>query len=159
MKLMSKAFLFFNALLFLLMACDNSTAPEITELDQAMQRWEQVGPSDYEYDLNRFCFCIPLSGTVVVRADTLNTVLDKETREPLTVVLNDEQVPVLEAYPDLFFTIDGFFDYIIEQKQRTDEVELTFSADFGYPSEVVIDRSQMPVDGGISFEIEDLRRL
>ena len=70
------------------------------ELDASRNLWNDSGSPDYDYFMQRSCFCqleYIRPGLVEVRSDAITAVTDAETRQPLD--------------PQFFLTVDGLFAF------------------------------------------------
>ena len=119
------------------------------EPDASRNLWNMSGSTDYDYFMQRFCFCFPDSirpGLVQVRSEVITAVTDAETLQPLD--------------PQFFLTVTGLFD---ELQGAIDlsafAIEAQFDSTFGYPTNIGIDFRQEVADDEVSYTARDLRRL
>ena len=127
---------------------------ELEDLRANQRLWQQHHAADYQFDLTKGCFCGPglYPARIVVRADTVNAVLDPATGAPLTPPESEE--PALELYPDEYATIDGLFGVIeraIEQKAY--QLDVTYDPERGYPRNIRIEYSKHATDDEFFFEV------
>jgi hypothetical protein len=117
-------------------------AVDQSELDLNRTLWNSFNISDYDFILERSCFCDPMllrPGLVMVRMDTISAVVDAITLEPRS--------------PQHFFTIDQSFD-LIQQSLNSPNTTITaeFDPQLGYPREFGFDIPQL-ADDEITYEI------
>ena len=111
-----------------------------SDVNRAQQTWNNAAPSDYEFDLAIGCFCAywPGPATVVVRADTVNALLDAATGEVLQDNFGDGLL--LDRLGDSVPTIDGLFEIIKDAlREGADDVEADYDPTYGYPTNISID--------------------
>lgn len=138
----------------MLIAACPSPAQELTqhELDASRNLWNANGFHDYDYFMQRSCFClgdVNRPGLVQVRDGVVAGVTDSETLQPLD--------------PQFFLTVDGLFDEL----QRAIDTglspsELSIQAEFdrvlGYPTSMWIDIHRI-ADDEMSYTARDLRPI
>ena len=114
---------------------------ELDELDEKRQLWEAQGLSDYDYTIQRGCFC-GASGwhRVEVRASEV------------ALVTHIESGTVLDpAFTDGFTDIDGVFDLVAEALREADEITVEYDEAMGFPKDVSIDYITDAVDDELSL--------
>jgi hypothetical protein len=116
------------------------------ELDTMRALWSANGSEDYNFFLQRSCFCAPQSvrpGLVEVRSDMIAAVLDAETLQPLD--------------PQEFLTVDGLF---AELQAALDlpafAIDAQFDASLGYPTQITIDQIEGAADDVVSYTAGNL---
>lgn len=132
--------------------CDDPVVPAITDLAQAMDRWESRGPRDYSFDYLVSCFC-PVPEVQPLRIE----VRDGEVTRAVPAG-SDEWLPQksLVEIP----TIDDLFERILDAIDgEADRVDATYDDRLGYPRAVFIDRAQRAIDDELSFEVSNLQAL
>ncbi|MFT5144428.1 MAG: hypothetical protein ACI80V_003165 [Rhodothermales bacterium] len=119
---------------------------ELTDLDEARERWEQWGLDDYDIDLTRSCFCIGAGAmTVLVRDDTVAAVLQQDSPWSFD-----------QGWWQYIPTVDGLFDLAEEAQKDAFRVDITFSQTHGYPVEISIDWIENAVDDEISYSVSGI---
>jgi len=141
-------------LLLIMTSCSKEVIKKKT-LSENRSKWEQVNTGDYEFDYNVGCFCA-FSGNarVVVKSDTLHDVLDPDTGLPLLISV--DSLPVLELYPNSFYTVDEMLDRIQVERRESHTVDVTFDEENGYPTSVFFDQIKNAVDDEMSFSFKNL---
>ncbi len=146
-------------LCLLILSCDinSSTNQVVDELKDAKQVWQNANPSNYEYTYQAVCFCAFTDQMiVVVQADTIFQVLDIKTREPYTFNQGDEEVQILEYYPDLFHTISQFYNRWIVEIPVAYKAEFEWDKSSGMPVKLNLDHIENAVDDEISYNFSGL---
>lgn len=134
-------------LLLVLFATCEKNFELIDDYEVALNKWQTAEIEDYEFLFSAYCFCPPNGGLVVVKSGEVVAVLNRNTRQP-------EDVDLLN-YP----SIDELFSYIGRALDNSQEIEYSFNGRYGYPFEVAIDRSKMPMDAGVIYKIGSFKRL
>jgi hypothetical protein len=103
-----------------------------SDFDIARAKWAAARPAKYEYTLAISCFCGPdLRRPVVVLVDG-NTVVSR--------TFADDGKPVSHPWPELFVTVDGLFDVILDARNRNAaSLVVTYDSANGLPRQVNID--------------------
>jgi hypothetical protein len=132
-------------------ACDNPFSASGPEgLDEARQHWVEKGISSYTLTVSQDCFCVEEARgpfRVVVRNGAVVSVTDPATGAPRTA---SEFVPL---------TVEELFARIEEAMAAgTRELEVEYDRDLGYPVEIVINRSGIPVDAGMVITVLEFVR-
>lgn len=132
-------------LLPLLVACAD---PGLTELEEAREDWARTGSADYQWTVQRSCFCPDVAPIEVV---VTGGEVSSATRMPF-----DAEPVVLEAseYED-WFTVEGMFAIAESALLDADEVTVTYAVD-GYPSAIDIDWMRNAVDDETSYAASEL---
>ena len=117
--------------------------------------WQQEGEENYSFEFSKFCYCGGLfnPATIVVEADTVNTVLDPETGEPLRDPQTDELV--FPKYPDSFQTIEELFDVIENALEKADKLKVEYNQQLGYPQNIDIDYIKEAIDDEVTYKVEN----
>jgi hypothetical protein len=117
-------------------------------LETNKKRWNELGYTDYEFDLTRHCFC-GFFGThqVRVQADTIVSVFSEETGENLEASYFAD----LETIDALFRTIDQALT------QEADKLSVTYHPTLGYPTEIDIDYFFNAVDDEVIYGADNLK--
>ena len=122
------------------------------DLDESRALWDAAAISDYSIRSQRRCFfCgvtfIPVR--ITVRGDTIDTVTDLDTDDPVT-----------EPAPGTFLTIDELFDVIQEAiTQSASDINVRYDEVFGYPTDIDIDFSRSFRNDEALFEIGEFQQL
>ena len=140
-KLLLPSFL----LLILPLSCIKNSEILPDDISVEEKKWREQGIEDYEFTLQISCFCI------------------REYTLPKRIVVENNQVISVDgiSYEQLndssFRTIDGFFHYIRETRERNPEEEnITYDPKLGYPTYIYFDISYMIADEEIGYTISDL---
>lgn len=116
------------------------------ELDMKRDQWNAAGSENYDYFLQRLCFCAPESirrGLVEVRSGIVTTVTDAETLQPLD--------------PQDFLTVDGLFNELqIALNLPAFAIDAQFDDTLGYPQSIHIDFSEPIADDEIAYTARNL---
>ncbi len=119
------------------------------DLAAARARWQGIGLRHYQYRYRIGCFCPgPLDVVMEVFDNRIVEMRSPETGLPVTP-------PVVQ----LFFTVDGLFDYIENALGYAEIVNVQFDPVTGYPTEVFIDGSLLVADDELWVNVSDLRPL
>ena len=117
------------------------------ELDASRNLWNMSGSTDYDYFMQRSCFCqedFIRPGLVQVRSEVITAVTDAETLQPLD--------------PQLFLTVDGLFD---ELQAAIDipafDIRAQFESTYGYPTSFSIDFVENIADDEVAYTARELR--
>ncbi len=131
--------------------------------NEALKRWEQNKPDNYEFLYQKGCFCPGgLSPAIIqVKADTIYAVLNPETREPFKVYWSqsDSLENVLDVYPSFYNTIDDLFSVIDEaRKGKADKLSTSYDDNLGYPLEIEIDYDKRAIDDEVGYTISGYKK-
>lgn len=157
-----KNFFLLTVLFGILIGCSNQSEfdKRIKSLEDSQAKWAATKVPTYSYEYRQACFCVfTAEVTVVVDGNSVIHVLDPETEEPITVEIDGETVNILDAYPEMFYTIDALFDELKDTAKEADEMDMAFDADYGYPSEVFIDYYKNAIDDEISYRLKNLKLI
>jgi len=128
---------------------DGSPAGPIESLSEARAAWEQSGSSDYSFDFERHCFCIPAAVepvTIEVRGGEIAEVISRRTGAPI------EPDPSI-----IWYTIEGLFG-LIEEAEIEGGAPITVEyAETGYPRLIAI--GSLAADAGIEYRVEEVQKL
>ena len=121
-----------------------------SDFDVARAKWAASRPPRYEYTLAISCFCGPdLRRPVVVTVDG-NTIVSR--------TYADDGKPVTHQWPQLFVTVDGLFDVILDAKQRNAaSLMVTYDGANGMPRQVSIDYVAQMADEEIYYAASGLK--
>jgi hypothetical protein len=110
------------------------------ELSVEAQKWKSFGFSDYDYTLEIICFC-PIEYTKPKRISVRNN-------KVVSISNNTEDV-----FTDTsFMTIDGFFEFIEDQRKQNPVVEkIEYDPEYGFPTYIYFDISEMIADEEIGY--------
>ena len=116
------------------------------ELNENKQKWGKSDIQDYRYQFQRTCFC------------------PTEATRPVDITVNngkvsDAQFANVRGEPpkDNQQSINGLFAIIQDAIDKGRQIEVKYDAKTGMPTEIVIDRDQMPVDGGQTITATNLQ--
>ena len=126
----------------LLAACggDSTTAPA-NHLGEQRALWASQGLTDYTFDVVRICYCQFVADVRVTVKDGVITGVTELASE----VARD---------PELFRTIDGFFDLVQDAYDRdAHEVQVEFDPSRGYPTRIWINYVLMIADEEMGFTL------
>lgn len=119
------------------------------DFNESLKKWQENNLSNYIFTLDRYCFCGggPYPAKVVVKADTIFSVLDPDSQEPVSI---DSTL----TYTDIYPTIDDLFDLIQDAKDRdADRLDVRYDDRYGFPLDIDIDYSKEMVDEEMRYEI------
>ena len=110
------------------------------ELSVEAQKLKSFGFSDYDYTLEIICFC-PIEYTKPKRISVRNN-------KVVSISNNTEDV-----FTDTsFMTIDGFFEFIEDQRKQNPVVEkIEYDPEYGFPTYIYFDISEMIADEEIGY--------
>ena len=119
-------------------------------LDKNSQKWTDSGIKNYSYEFQRACFCLP-DYTRPIKT----TVENGEVKS--SNYLNGQQESVDDQFKENKQTVNGLFDIIQNAIDKGRQLEVTYDSKTGMPTKIVIDRDQMPVDGGQTITAGNLQ--
>ena len=134
-------------LLTSVLACNNADPDAVlaraqVELDKHRTLWEQVGSPDYTYEYYVGCLCLAAFG------QTVKVTVTNEEAESGVYAGSGLPVVLDSRY---FHTIDSLFHLV--QRAITNEAEritVSYSSEFGYPTNIAIDYIANATDTGYS---------
>lgn len=131
-------------------ACSTSS-----EYDQKLKQWTDAGVSHYRYDLVIGCFCpfsqdMPL--TIEVKDGQVVSITNVEG------VLLDASNPSYQYYLE-YATIDLLFAELKSEMAEAEELTVAYDPQYGFPSEVWIDRFKLAVDDEMSLQVTNFEVL
>ena len=131
-------------------ACSTSS-----EYDQKLKQWTDAGVSHYRYDLVIGCFCpfsqdMPL--TIEVKDGQVVSITNVEG------VLLDASNPSYQYYLE-YATIDLLFAELKSEMAEAEELTVVYDPQYGFPSEVWIDRIKLAVDDEMSLQVTNFEVL
>jgi len=134
-------------------ACSESpTEQRADALAAAAGRWQAAALADYEFDLQRLCYCIddairPV--TVSVRGGAF-----------AALVHTDDATTADTALFRDFLTMERVFDYLERAvSQRPAVFTASYDARLGYPARVALDGDRQVADDELWLEIAALRTV
>ena len=143
-----------TAILVMLVACSDLGPGEgpLAQLEQNRERWQLLRPPSYQYGVERICFCgLESRGPVRVTV-TGDDVTDR------TYVDSGDPVPPLLA--DLFPTVDGLFDVLLDAIERdAHRIDVTYDPISGVPLDLWIDYQETLADEELGFSVTETVRL
>jgi hypothetical protein len=144
---MPRTLLFLAALLPLLggWSCD-SLGPERDDLERARARWEATRPANYQYAVERLCFCYPVGAARVT----------VEWDEVTSVVFLEEAPEGFEPSADLYPSVDGLFDILEDAVESgAHSISVTYDPETGVPVEFFIDYSENIADEELGMRVTE----
>lgn len=135
-------------------------------LETSRERWEHHGIANYRYLFDSQCFCDqgPVPARIIVRADTLQAVLNPETGDTLLARGSDQ--PVWTERPMQEPTLDRLFDIIDGELSRVfyrrpGSMHVAYNEDYGYPAYIHIDQrvggaGAVAGDDELTITVDDL---
>ena len=142
-------------LLTSVLACTNAEPDPMlaraqVELDSHRTLWEQTRSSDYTYEYNVLCECSDNFGQTVkvtVTTGAIESVVYAESGDSG----KSGEPPVVAGSPR-YHTIDDLFDVIQGAiTNEADQLTLSYDGEFGYPTNVAIDRNVSAIDDEYTF--------
>jgi len=134
-------------------ACSESPTEQRDEaLAAAQARWQAAGIADYEFDLQRLCYCLddlvrPVTVSVSGGAFATLRYTDDATAAD-TVLFRD------------FLTMERVFDYLERAvSERPAVFTASYDARLGYPARVELDGDRQVADDELWLEIAALRTV
>ena len=142
------------ALLVMLGACSDlgpAGGPR-AELLRNRETWQRLRPSSYQYGVERLCFCgLEARGPVRV------TVVWGDVSDRTYVDSGD---PVPAPLGDLFPTVDGLFDVLLDAIEReAHRIDVTYDPISGVPLDLWIDYLETVADEELGFSVTETVRL
>ena len=133
------------SIFLMIVSCDiDDESSDETGVEVQIEKWVASNIKNYDYTLQITCFCIreyTLPKRIEVRGNNIVSVEDKPFE-------NEDNSP--------YRTIDGFFEYILEQQQLNPaEEKIEYDTEFGFPSYIFFDISEMIADDEILFTLSD----
>jgi hypothetical protein len=120
------------------------------ELAAARALWREQGLFHYRYRYGLGCFCYgPHDVVIEVFDDRIAGFRAPDSGESLPP----------PPFLDLYFTIDGLFDYLEANREDADTVTVEFHPALGYPTAVFIDHYREAVDDELWIDIRDVEPL
>ncbi|RJP48212.1 MAG: hypothetical protein C4583_14715 [Anaerolineaceae bacterium] len=129
----------------LILALTLSACGTKSELDQNRARWDSAGVTHYTFQLTVSCFCpfaeiMPITvevqdGKIVSMRDVNGEAVEGESRQ----------------YIEEAATVEGLFTIAEENLANADQVEVTYDAQYGFPTSIVVDRIKMAIDDEIAY--------
>ena len=137
-------------LALILVACSAST-----EYDQNLKQWQDAGVSHYRYDLVIGCFCpfyqdMPL--TIEVKDGEVVSITSVDG------TLLDESNPSYQYYLE-YATIDLLFAELKSEIAEAEEITVAYDSQYGFPTEVSIDRIKLAMDDELSLQVTNFEVL
>ncbi|MCW9706436.1 DUF6174 domain-containing protein [Fodinibius salsisoli] len=113
------------------------------------QKWQAMDYAEYTFTLDRYCFCGGglYPAKVVVKADTIFSVLDPHSQKPVSI---DSTL----TYEDVYPTVEDLFDLIKDAMEKdADRLDVEYNNFSGFPWRIDIDYSKQIADEEIRYEI------
>ena len=116
------------------------------ELNTNKEKWEKNDIQDYSYQFQRSCFC------------------PQEITRPVEITVKDGNVTdaqfsdIKDKPPEQNqLSINSLFGIIQDAIDRGSQIEVKYDEKTGMPTEIIIDRDQMPMDGGETITASNLQ--
>ena len=130
-----------------LLSCSTGPTDQLSELDQARDRWAAQSITSYVLTLRRACFCagpfaveIRVSGATIIR-------IDVASGQPVP--------PDMEPY---FPDIPGLFELILDEIERpAAAVTVEYDPQRGYPTSINVDQIKNAIDDEYGYTITGFR--
>ena len=124
----------------------------LADLERNERLWERVRPTSYVYAVERLCFCgLEARGPVRV------TVVGGDVSDRTYVDSGD---PVPAPLGDLFPTVDGLFDVLLDAIEReAHRIDVTYDPISGVPLDLWIDYLETCADEELGFSVTETVRL
>lgn len=126
-------------------------SPMQNDLQLHQTRWRDRKIDSYEFTLQIQCFCPPPANIplkIWVKQGKIVKVTNSQTQQQLTLPLQ----------PDVK-TIDQLFEIINQAiQQKVDHLVVTYDAQWGYPTKIVIDPQKMIADEETSYFVTDFKK-
>ena len=135
--------------LLALAGCGLFEPGHVEGLGEAVARWNQRGPRDYQIVVRRECFCGSVDPVRV-------TVIGGEVTER-RYVTTDQPVP--ETLAELYPGVPGLFALVADAYHRADRVDARFDPELGFPTVVAIDYVRNAVDDELTLTAGNLQEL
>lgn len=137
-------------LALILAACSAST-----EYDQNLKQWQDAGVSHYRYDLVIGCFC-PFAQDMPLTIEVRNGEVISIARADGTLI--DSSDLNYEFYVK-YATIDEVFAELRSEMAEAEEVNVAYDPEYGFPTEVSIDRIKLAMDDELSLQVTNFKVL
>ena len=144
------------------LACDEESVsnPEINKLEEAKDLWTVNKSSNYTFTYKQVCFCVYYGEMkITVLADSIYSAQYLESGKDVSVIIDDEEVKLVDAYPESLHTIDSLFGILLNAAKNAEEMQGTYDGSIGYPKTVSIDYSFALSDDEITYVLSDYRAL
>ena len=147
---------FVGILLASVLACSNAEPDPMlaraqVELDSQRTLWEQTRSSDYTYEYNVLCFCSDNLGQTV-KATVTNGAIESVVYAESGEYGESGKPPVRWGGGLGYHTIDSLFDVIQDAiTNEADQLTVSYNSEFGYPTNVEIDRMINAIDDEYTF--------
>ena len=142
------------AVLLMLGACSDLGPPDgpRAELELNRETWERLRPSSYQYVVERLCFC-GLEARGPVRVIVVGDDVSERTYA-------DSGDPVPAAFGELFPSVDGLFDVLLDAFEReAHRIDVTYDPISGVPLDLWIDYLETVADEELGFSVTETVRL
>jgi hypothetical protein len=131
-----------------------NTADDQNEaIKQSREKWEGSKFDHYVFEITMNCFCVPEL--------TQPIVIEVKDGEPVTITYanGDEIENDVRKFFAPHDTLDKVFDLITGAvKEKADRVEVEYDVTLGYPTKIMIDRSQAVADDEVFYAIRYVKK-
>jgi len=141
--------------LFLISSCDSiSDGRKDDNFRTNLNLWKEQNIENYSFEFSKLCYCSGLfnPSIIVVKADTIQAVLDPETGEALRDPQTEELV--FPKFSESFLTIDELFDIIDSARQKADKLIVEYNQKTGYPEYIEIDYIKEAIDDEVTYRVD-----
>jgi hypothetical protein len=110
--------------------------------------WISRDISSYSIDQLITCFCMYSNSSYVVRVenDTIHSVIDKQTNQPI-------------PYKGEFYSVSDLFDLIDQAREsNADILKVRYNMTYGFPEKIQIDYSRTAQDDEITVVVSNFHR-
>jgi Family of unknown function (DUF6174) len=117
-----------------------------TELERNRALWDTVGLTTYDYGVERICFCgVEARGPVLIEVESGSVTSRSYV---------DSGDPVLPVFADLFPTVTGLFDLIVEAiEDDAFNIDVSWDIATGFPTDIFIDYDESVADEEVGFRV------
>ena len=137
----------------LVLAMSLSACEGKSELDDNRAKWDSAGVSHYRFELTISCFC-PFAEIMPITV---------EVKDGQIVSMTDVNGQAVEGefsqYIEEAATVEGLFALAEKTISEAEQVEVTYDAQYGYPSEIKVDFIKMAIDDEISYYVKSFSVL
>ena len=126
--------------------CDDPVAPSVA-LWLNQEKWEQQGPSDYQFEFQRLCFCLP-EATIPVRIT-----VDQGNVAAVVRIPGGEPVDSADVARFFDITVDSLFGVVGHAiAVRADHLTVEYHPVYGYPTDITIDYDVQTADEEVALD-------
>ena len=138
-------------LVFILAACTVGGS----ELSQNQTKWQNANIAHYRFQLDVSCFCA-FREKMPLTVEVQNGQVVSMTYSDGTPVSADDQT---NMGFNQYATIDNLFRYTAQRLKDAEEVNVTYDATYGYPTQVNIDGKKEIADDELYLSVAGFEKL